>query len=160
MVKIGRFGPVVQKGAADEKEKPIFAQLPKKFSMESITLEEALELFRLPRKIGEYEGKTVTIGVGRFGPFAQHNGKYTSLGKDYDPMTISLEEAVALIEAKRKKESEKHIKSFPENPGMEVLNGRWGPYIAYEGKNYRLTKQQKERAQELTLEECLEIVKA
>ena len=160
MVKIGRFGPVVQKGTADEKEKPVFAQLPKKFSMEAITLEEALELFRLPRKIGEYEGKTVTINTGRFGPYAQHDGKYTSLGKDFDPMTITLEEAIGLIEAKRKKEAEKHIKSFDEKPGLEVLNGRWGPYIVYEGKNYRLTKQQKERAKELTLEECLEIVKA
>ena len=158
MVKIGRFGPVVQKGQPDKNDRPTFAQMPKKLSMETITLEEALELFKLPRQIGEYEGKTVTIGTGRFGPYAQHDGKYTSLGRDYDPMTITLEEAIELIEAKRKKESEKHIKSFDERPGLQILNGRWGAYIVCDGKNYRLTKQQKERAAELTLQECLDIV--
>ncbi len=158
MVKIGRFGPVVQKGLPDKDDRPTFAQMPKKLSMETITLEEALELFKLPRQIGQYEGKTVTIGTGRFGPYAQHDGKYTSLGRAYDPMTITLEEAIALIEAKRKKESEKHIKSFGERPGLEILNGRWGPYIVCDGKNYRLTKQQKERAAELTLDECLKII--
>ena len=159
-VKIGRFGPVIQIGSADENEKPRFAQLPSDKSMESITLEEALELFRLPREIGEYEGMKVTIGTGRFGPYVLHNKKYVSLPKTEDPMTITLETAVNLIIDKRKQEQQRHIKAFTEEPKLEVLNGRYGPYLAYDGKNFRLPKNMHERAAELTLEECMNIIKA
>ena len=159
-VKIGRYGPVVQIGAADESEKPRFAQLPSDKSMESITLDEALELFSLPREVGEYEGSKVVIGAGRFGPYVLHNRKYVSLPKGEDPMTVTLETAIDLIEKKRQQEDQRHIKTFEEEPAMEVLNGRYGPYIAYNGKNYRLPKALHERAAELSLEECMEIVKA
>ena len=157
---IGRFGPVVQIGSADEDEKPRFAQLPTDKSMESITLEEALELFRLPREIGEYEGATVTIGTGRFGPYVLHNKKYVSLPKTEDPLTITLETAIELIHDKRKQEQQRHIKTFAEEPKLEVLNGRYGPYLAYDGKNFRLPKNMHERAAELTLDECMNIIKA
>lgn len=159
-VKIGRFGPVVQIGSADEEEKPRFAQLPSDKSMEAITLDEALELFRLPREIGEYEGMAVTIGAGRFGPYVLHNKKYVSLPKTEDPMTITLDTAIELIMDKRKQEQQRHIKSFAEEPKLEVLNGRYGPYLAYDGKNFRLPKNLHDRAAELSLEECMDIVKA
>lgn len=159
-VKIGRYGPVVQIGSADEEDKPRFAQIPSDKSIETITLEEALELFRLPREIGEYEGEKVVIGAGRFGPYVLHKGKYVSLPKGEDPMTVTLETAKDLIEKKRQQETQRHIKAFDEDPGMEVLNGRYGPYIAYGGKNYRLPKNMHERAAGLTFEECMEIVKA
>ena len=159
-VKIGRFGPVIQIGAADEEEKPRFSQLPSDKSMETITLEEALELFKLPRKIGEYEGEKVIIGAGRFGPYVLHNRKYVSLPKGEDPMTVTLDTAISLIEEKRKQEEQRHIKAFAEEPKLEILNGRYGPYIAYDGKNYRLPKPVHDKAAELTLEECMEIIKA
>lgn len=159
-VKIGRYGPVVQIGSADEEDKPRFAQIPSDKSIETITLEEALELFRLPREIGEYEGEKVVIGAGRFGPYVLHKGKYVSLPKGEGPMTVTLETAKDLIEKKRQQETQRHIKAFDEDPGMEVLNGRYGPYIAYGGKNYRLPKNMHERAAGLTFEECMEIVKA
>ncbi|MBP5425162.1 MAG: type I DNA topoisomerase [Prevotella sp.] len=157
-VKIGRFGPVVQIGSAEDKEKPQFAQLPKELSIESVSLGEALELFKLPREIGQYEGKTVTIGTGRFGPYVMHAGKYTSLPKGADPMAVTLEEAVALIEEKRKADTQKHLKIFAEDDKLEVLNGRYGPYLAYDGKNYRLPKAMHERAAELTYDECMAII--
>ena len=157
-VKIGRFGPVVQIGSAEDKEKPQFAQLPKELSIESVSLGEALELFKLPREIGQYEGKTVTIGTGRFGPYVMHAGKYTSLPKGADPMAVTLEEAVALIEEKRKVDTQKHLKIFAEDDKLEVLNGRYGPYLAYDGKNYRLPKAMHERAAELTYDECMAII--
>jgi len=157
-VKIGRFGPVVQIGSAEDKEKPQFAQLPKELSMENVTLEEALELFKLPREIGQYEGKTVTIGAGRFGPYVLHAGKYTSLPKGSDPMAVTLEEAVQLIEEKRKVDTQKHMKIFTEDDKLEVLNGRFGPYLCYDGKNYRLPKAMHEKAGELTYEECMAII--
>ena len=157
-VKIGRFGPVVQIGSAEDKEKPQFAQLPKDLSMESVTLEEALELFKLPREIGQYEGKTVTIGAGRFGPYVLHAGKYTSLPKGTDPMAVTLEEAVQLIEEKRKADTQKHMKIFTEDDKLEVLNGRFGPYLCYDGKNYRLPKAMHEKAGELTYDECMAII--
>jgi len=157
-VKIGRFGPVIQIGSAEDKEKPRFSQLPKELSMETVTLAEALELFKLPRDIGEYEGRTVSIGAGRFGPYILHNGKYTSLPKNANPMSISLEDAIKLIEEKRKQDSQKHIKIFLEDDKLEVMNGRYGPYLAYDGKNYRLPKAMHERAAELKYEECMEII--
>lgn len=156
-VKIGRFGPVVQIGAADDEEKPRFAQMKKGQSMETITLEEALELFKLPRTLGEYEGKTVSVGVGRFGPYIQHNKVYVSLPKTLDPMKVTLEEAEQLILEKRAKEAERHIKKFDEEPELEILNGRYGPYIAYKGNNYKIPKDIV--PQDLSLKSCLELVK-
>ena len=158
-VKIGRYGPVVQIGTADDDEKPRFAQMPKDKSIETITLEEALELFRLPREVGEYEGEVVTIGTGRFGPYVLHKKKFVSIPKTQDPLTITLEEAVALINDSRKVEEQRHLKTFDEDPKLEVMNGRYGSYIAYDGKNYRLPKAMHPKAAELTYEECMKIVK-
>ena len=157
-VKIGRFGPVVQIGSADDTEKPRFSQLPSDKSIETITLEEALELFKLPRTIGEYEGSDVVIGAGRFGPYVMHNKKYVSLPKGTDPMKVTLEEAIQLIGEKREQEQKRHIKAFDEDVKLEVLNGRYGPYIAYDGKNYRMPKALHEKAAELSYAECMEIV--
>ena len=158
-VKIGRFGPVVQIGIAEDETKPQFAQLRKDQSMETITLEEALELFRLPRILGEYEGSPVTIGAGRFGPYVLHNRVYTSLPKDEDPMTITIETAIALINEKRKEETQKHLRVFTEDPKLEVLNGRYA-YLSYDGKNYRLPKSMHEKAANLTYEECMKVIEA
>ena len=158
-VKIGRFGPVVQIGTADDSEKPRFSQLPSDCSMETITLEEALELFKLPRTIGQFEGTNVVIGAGRFGPYIMHNKKYVSLPKEENPLTITLETAVSLINEKRQQEEQRHLKTFDEDEKMEVLNGRYGPYIAYDGKNYRMPKNLHDKAAELTYEECMDIVK-
>ena len=159
-VKIGRFGPVIQIGTAEDKEKPRFAQLPAGKSMETITLDEALDLFSLPRTVGSYENSDVVIGTGRFGPYVLHDKKYVSLPKEADPMTISIEECIKLIEDKRKQETQRHLKSFEEDPKLEVLNGRYGPYLAYDGKNYRLPKAMHAKAAELTLEECMHVIEA
>lgn len=156
-VKIGRFGPVVQIGAASDEEKPRFAQMKKGMSMETIKLEEALELFKLPMKLGEYEGKTVTVGVGRFGPYIYHDSKYVSLPKELEPMEVTIEEAIELVLAKREAEAKKHIKSFDEEPELEILNGRYGPYIAYKKSNYKIPKDVV--PQDLNLQTCLKIVK-
>ena len=157
-VKIGRFGPVVQIGKAEDKEKPRFAQLPADKGMETITLGEALELFRLPRTVGEFEGKPVVIGAGRFGPYVMHDKKYVSLPKTDNPLTVTLDTAVELIMKKRQQETQRHIKTFDDEPKLEVMNGRYGPYLAYDGKNYRLPKNMHERAAELTLEECMDVI--
>mgnify|MGYP002619560062 FL=1 len=158
-VKIGRFGPVVQIGTADDKDKPQFAQLPADKSIETITLEEALELFKLPRQVGEFEGTTVTIGAGRFGPYVLHNRKYVSIPKDIDPMAITREQAIELINEKRSNEQKRHIKTFEEDEKLELLNGRYGPYIAYDGKNYRIPKAKQENVEALTYDECMTIIK-
>ena len=157
-VKIGRFGPVVQIGSADDAEKPLFAQIPSDKSIETITLEETLELFKLPRTVGEFEGSPVVIGNGRFGPYILHDKKYTSLPKDADPMAITLDESIALIREKREQDQKRHLKVFTEDLDLEVINGRYGPYIAYKGKNYRLPKALHQKAAELTYQECMEIV--
>ena len=156
-VKIGRFGPVVQIGTAGDNEKPRFAQLKKDMSIETITLEEALELFKLPRTLGEYEGKTVTIGTGRYGPYVHNNGMYTSLPKTIDPLEITLAEAIQLIREKKDAEAQKHIKKFEEEPELEILNGRYGPYISYKGSNYKIPKDI--IPQDLNLDACREIIK-
>ena len=159
-VKIGRFGPVVQIGAADDEQKPQFAQLPTDKRMDEITLDEALELFKLPRTVGQFEGSDVVIGAGRFGPYILHNKKYTSLPKTEDPMTVTLDTAIKLIEEKRQQEAQRHIKQFEEDAKLEILNGRYGPYIAYDGKNYRKPKAQHDKAAQLSYEQCMEIVNA
>ncbi len=158
-VKIGRFGPVVQIGSAEDQEKPKFAQLPSDKSIETITLEEALELFKLPREVGEFEGLTVTIGSGRFGPYVLHNKKYVSIPKGEDPMGITLDRAIELITEKRESEQKRHIKSFYEDEKMEIMNGKYGPYIAYDGKNYRIPKAKQENVETLSYDECMTIVK-
>ena len=157
-VKIGRFGPVAQIGSSDATEKPRFAQLKKGQTLDSITLDEALELFRLPRTLGEYEGKDITIGAGRFGPYVAWNGMFVSIPKTQDPLVISYDEALEMIQEKQREENERHLKTFSEDTAIEVMNGRFGPYIAFEGKNYRLPKSMHERAAQLTLEECRQII--
>jgi len=157
-VKIGRFGPVVQIGSADDAEKPQFAQLPSDKSMETLTLDDALELFKLPRTVGNFEGMPVVIGTGRFGPYVLHKKKYTSLPKGSDPMTITLDEAVRLINEKRLAESKKHLKIFVGEQNMEILNGRYGPYISYDGKNYRIPKAMHDKAAEMTYEDCMALI--
>lgn len=160
-VKIGRYGPVVQIGAAhaDDKEapKPQFASLMKGQSIDTITLEEALKLFDLPRTVGEYEGKVMVAAVGRFGPFIRHDGKFVSIPKDLNPLTITAEEAIALIEGKRVKDEQRFIKKFEEDPEMEILKGRFGPYISYQKANYRIPKMVTDPTI-LTLEDCKKII--
>ena len=155
-VKIGRFGPIVQVGSASDEEKPRFAQMKPGQTLETITLEEALGLFSLPRTLGEYEGGIVSIGAGRFGPYIKHGAAYVTLPKTYDPLTITFEEATALIDEKQKAEAQRVIKKFDEEPELQVLNGRFGPYIAYKGSNYKLPKGVVPA--ELSLEECMEII--
>ena len=157
-VKIGRFGPVAQIGDADDAEKPRFASLRKGQLIASITLEEALDLFTLPRTVGEFEEKEVVIGIGRFGPYVRHDGKFVSLGKTDAPYTIELDRAVSLIRDKREKDAKakEPIRTYPEDDGLQVLNGRYGPYIAWQGKNYRIPKGYVPA--ELTLEQCREII--
>ena len=159
-VKIGRFGPVVQMGTPNDDEKPQFANLAKGQSIETITLEEALELFKLPRTLGELEGQVVKANVGRFGPYVQLGKLFVSIPKGEDPMEITLERAAELIQEKRLKEEQSHLKQFDEDPDLEVRAGRWGPYIAYKGKNYKLPKSDAERATELTYDECKKIIEA
>jgi len=160
-VKIGRYGPIAQIGQANPDDKtapkPQFASLMKGQSIETITLEEALKLFDLPRTVGDYEDKTVVAAVGRFGPFIRHDSKFISIPKHLNPLSITLEEAIELIEEKRLKDAQKYIKKFEEESELEILNGRYGPYIVYQGKNYRIPKTVK-KPEELTLEECMKIV--
>lgn len=155
-VKIGRFGPMVQKGTTEDEEKPEFASLQKDQSMGSITLEEALKLFELPRLVGEYEGKSIQVAIGRFGPYVRHDNKFVSLPKGTDPYTVNEEEAILLIEDKRKKDREKVIKIFDNDPELQILNGRFGPYIAYQKANYKIPKTTD--AASLTYEQAMEIV--
>ena len=158
-VKIGRFGPVVQIGGTDSEEKPRFASLLKGQSITEITLEEALRLFEFPRVLGDFEDKEVSVAIGRFGPYVRHDGKFVSIPKDMAPAELTLEQAVELIEAKRKAETEKTIKTFDEDPELHVLNGRYGPYISYKKKNYKIPKTV-ENPGALTFEDALDIIKA
>ena len=155
-VKIGRFGPVAQLGSADADEKPQFASLQKEQSINTITLEEALKLFELPRDLGEFEGEMITAAVGRFGPYLKHAGKFISIPKEFAPETISMEEAQQLIVEKRDSEAKKVLRTFDEEPELEVLNGRFGVYIAYKKKNYKMPKGVD--VETLTLADCLKIV--
>jgi len=156
LVKIGRFGPMVQIGEASDEEKPRFASLPKNKSMESVTLEEALHLFKLPRSVGEFEDAELTVSLGKYGPYVRHDNKFYSLMKSDDPYTLTRERAIELIQAKREQEKNRVIKEFSETPGLQVLNGRYGPYITYEKKNYKIPKGKK--PDEPTNEDCLEII--
>ena len=158
-VKIGRFGPVVQIGSAEDSEKPHFAQLKKGQSIETITLEEALELFRLPRTLGTYENEEVIVGTGRYGNYVLFQKKYISLPADVDPLNFTLNDAIVFIDERRRAEADRHLKSFEEEPELEIVRGRFGPYIAYKEQNYRMPKAMQERAQDLTIAECMEIIK-
>ena len=156
-VKIGRFGPIVQIGSANDEEKPRFAQMKPGQTLETITLEEALSLFSLPRTLGEYNGENITIGAGRFGPYIKVGTSYVSLPKTHDPLTVSLDEAKQLIDEKRKSDAEKIIKTFEQEPELQILNGRYGPYICYKKSNYKLPKDS--TPAQLTIEECMDIIK-
>lgn len=157
-VKIGRYGPLAQLGeTTEEGEKPQFASLRSGQHLETITLEEALDLFKLPRDLGEYEDKKVSVAIGRFGPYIRHDNKFVSLEKDVDdPYTIKLDRAIELIEAKREKDRKALIKTFDEEPELRILNGRWGPYISYKKKNYKIAKGTE--AEKLSLEDCMKII--
>ena len=156
MVKIGRYGPLVQMGSADNENKPRFASLQRGQSIETLTLEEAIKLFDLPRELGEFEGAQVSIGVGHYGPYVKHNGKYASIPKEMSPTAITLKEAVEIIKQHREAEAKKVLKTFDEEPDLKVMNGRYGPYIVYKKQNVKIPKGKD--AQALTLEECREIV--
>jgi DNA topoisomerase-1 len=153
--KLGKYGAYVQIGEAGSDKKPIFAKLKKGQFLETITLQEALELFKLPREVGSYEGKTLTVAIGRFGPYVKMGNEFFSLGKDDDPYSITEERAIEIIEAKRKADSEKIIKTFPENPEVQVLNGRYGAYIKVGKQNVKIPKGKEPKT--LTLEECLQL---
>lgn len=158
IARMGRYGPMVQIGVADDDNKPQFAKLQPTQNIGTITLEEALELFKLPRELGEFEGKVIKASVGRFGPYLVHNNKFISITKasELDPYTVNFEEAVALIEAKRKADAEKFIKEFPDEE-IEILNGRWGPYIKQGKNNFKIPKDIE--ASSLTLEQTLDLIK-
>ncbi len=155
-VKIGKFGPVIQIGSAEDDEKPRFAQLGKGFSMETITLEEALDAFKLPRMLGEFEEKTVTVGAGQYGPYVRHGNTFVSIPKEKDPMEVSLEEAIEMIEARREEIKNKIIKTFDEDPDLQILNGRYGPYIAYQKKNYKIPENVEPA--DMNLEACFKVI--
>ncbi|MBU2913849.1 type I DNA topoisomerase [Reichenbachiella agariperforans] len=158
--RLGRFGAMVQLGDMsddEDAEKPKYASLRKGQFLESLTLEDALELFKLPRQVGEFEDKVMTAAIGRFGPYIRHDGKFVSIPKEVDPLQITADESIELILAKRKADAEKHIKSFDENPDVQVLNGRWGPYIKFGKKNVKIPKDTDPQA--LTYEDCVELEK-
>lgn len=139
-VRVGRFGPLVQIGTADDEEKPVFASLRKGQMIETITLEEALELFKLPKKVGEFEGKEMTVAIGRFGPYIRHNSSFYSLPKGLDPLDVEQDQAIQIIEEKRQKDKDKIIKIFDENPEAKIENGRWGPFVRFGKQNLKIPK--------------------
>jgi DNA topoisomerase-1 len=159
MVKIGRYGPIVQIGDTNDEEKPKFASLPKGLMIETITLEQALNLFTLPRNIGKFEDKDIVVSIGRFGPYIRHNNTFYSLKKGVDdPYSITYERAIEVIAEKREKDKNKYIKKFEEDPELQILNGRWGPYITYKNNNYKIPKNI--NPAELTYNKCIEIIKS
>jgi DNA topoisomerase-1 len=156
-VKLGRYGPVVQIGETESAEKPRFAGLSKGLSIESLTLEQALELFNFPRNIGSYEKSEMIVAVGRFGPYIKHNNLFYSLTKHDDPATISQERAVEIIELKRRQDKEKVIRKFQEDENVLILNGRFGPYISISKSNYKIPRGTDPLS--LTLDDCLRLAK-
>ena len=155
-VKIGRFGPMAQIGSAEDEEKPRFAQLNKEHSLETITLEEALELFKFPRALGDIDGKPVTVGKGKFGPYIRYENTYVSIPKTVDPLSVTLEEAEQMLKDKQEAEAKKVIKTFAENPELQILNGRYGPYIAYQKKNYKIPENVEPA--DLNLDACFKVI--
>lgn len=156
-VKIGRYGPMIQLGDGEGEEKPQFASLLKGQSVSTITLEEALKLFEFPRHIGEYEGSDLTVAIGRYGPYVKFDGKFISIPKEYSPAHLTLDEAVSLIEEKRREEANRVVKTFPEDETIQILNGRYGVYIACGKNNYKIPKTVADPSA-LTLEECRDII--
>ena len=156
-VKIGRFGPVAQIGTANEDVKPSFAQLKRGQSIETITLDEVLDLFKLPRTLGEWDGQPVSVGNGRFGAYVHGHGIYVTLPKDLDPLDVTLDEAIDLLKGKLEAEAKRHIKKFPEEPDLEIMNGRYGPYIAYQGNNYKIPAGIEPA--DLSLASCMDLIK-
>ena len=156
IARMGRFGSLVQIGEDDDPDKK-FASLQKGMLIDTVTLDEALKLFALPRVLGEYNGENVVCSIGRFGPYIKYRGKYTSLRKNMDPYSVTLGDAIELIKESEEKELKKHIKQFPEQ-GIEILQGRFGPYIKCAGENYKIPKTK--NPVELTVQECLEIINA
>lgn len=157
LVRVGRFGPMAQIGTQEETDKPRFAKVRNTQRLETITFEEALDLFKLPRELGEFEGHPVSVSIGRFGPYIKHNGIYTSLKKEDDPYTILLDKAIETIQDRRRVLAERIIKTFEEDKDVQVLNGRWGPYIVAKGKNIRIPKDRDPKS--FTLEEIYELEK-
>jgi DNA topoisomerase-1 len=157
IARLGKFGPLVQIGDQEDEDKQ-FASLAKGQFIESISLEDALELFKLPREVGTFENKKIVAAIGRFGPYLRHDNKFVSLGKEYDPLGINEEEAIELIKNKREADAKKHIKNFDENPEIEILLGRWGPYIKFGKNNYKIPKDKE--AENLTYAETLEIIES
>ncbi|EAZ82561.1 type I DNA topoisomerase [Algoriphagus machipongonensis] len=155
IARLGKFGPLVQIGDSEDEEKQ-YASLKKGQFIENITLEDALELFKLPRDVGMFEDKKMVAAIGRFGPYIRHDGAFFSIGKELDPLSINEEEAIEIIKNKREADAKKHIKSFDENPEIQVLNGRWGPYIKMGKKNYKIPKDKV--AEDLTYEETIHII--
>ncbi|MGJ1265300.1 type I DNA topoisomerase [Sphingobacterium spiritivorum] len=139
-VRVGRFGPLVQIGSADDEEKPRFASLRKGQMIETITFEDALELFKLPKKVGAFEEKDMTVAIGRFGPYIRHDGSFYSLPKGMDPHDVTEEEAIGIIKDKRQKDKDKVIRVFDENPDTQIENGRWGPFIRFGKQNIKIPK--------------------
>ncbi|WP_200977667.1 type I DNA topoisomerase [Echinicola sp. 20G] len=155
IARLGKFGPLVQIGDQEDEEKQ-FASLKKGQFIESITLEDALELFKLPRDVGMFEDKKIVAAIGRFGPYIRHDSKFVSLGKELDPLSITEEEAIQLIKDKREADAKKHIKTFEENPDIQILNGRWGPYIKFGKNNFKIPKDKV--AEDLSYDETIEII--
>nr|HPH58001.1 DNA topoisomerase [Bacteroidales bacterium] len=155
-VRIGRFGPLVQIGTAEDEEKPLFASLRKEQSMDSINLEEALALFKLPRELGSFEGKSLSVGSGRYGNYVRHGNQFVSLPKEFDPLEVSLDQAIQLVEDKREEDRKKIILSFEQDPELLVLNGRYGPYISKKGQNYKIPK--KTDPATLSYQDCLDLI--
>ncbi len=153
--RLARFGPCVQLGELEDEEKPRFSSLRKGQLIETIKLEDALELFKLPRLIGTYEDQNMEANIGRYGPYIRHNNKFYSLGEGDDPMTVSVERAIELIEIKRKEDANRVIKIFDENEEFQILKGKWGPYLKAGKKNVKLPKDKK--PDDLTYEECMEL---
>ncbi|MFT4155404.1 type I DNA topoisomerase [Parafilimonas sp.] len=157
VARMGRYGPMVQIGDVNDEEKPRFAKLKPAQSIETISFDEAMELFKLPRTLGQFENEDVTVNIGRFGPFIAHNKKFYSLNKEHDPYSITLEEAIPVIKEKRQAKEERTIKVF-EKEKIQVLRGPYGPYLKVGLRNYKLTKAQQERAADLTVEEAKQII--
>ncbi|UCG28546.1 MAG: DNA topoisomerase I, partial [Bacteroidales bacterium] len=158
-VKIGKFGPIAQLGDSQDDEKPRFASLLKDQLIETITLEEALELFKLPRTIGFFEEKELIAGMGKYGPYIRHDTKFYSLVRGVDdPLTIESERAIELILEKRESEKKRILKTFSENPDLLILRGKYGPYISYEKNNFRIPR--KKDPESLTYDECMELIKS
>ena len=155
-VSIGRYGPMAQLGTAEDAEKPRFASLQKGQSLETITLEEALALFDLPKNIGEYEGEVMTVAVGRFGPYVRHAGKFYSLPKNTDPLSCTAEQAIEIIREKRESEEKSLLKSFAEDADLSIRTGRFGPYLKYKTDNYKLPKDVDPTS--MSYEDCMKLI--